>query len=66
MLSARSRSTSIHLDTAYPGGLAPVSDPKYGLILAAIARVDLICCLYKLRDTFYRLFNETCEGGCDS
>jgi len=38
--------TSIHLDTAYPGGLAPVSDPKYSLILAAIALLILfVACI---------------------
>lgn len=34
--------TSIHLDTNYPNGLAPVSDPKYSLILGAIALLILV------------------------
>ncbi len=33
---------SIHLDTSYPLGEAPVSDPKYSLILAAIAALILL------------------------
>jgi putative ABC transport system permease protein len=36
------RLTDIHLDITYPVGLAPVSDPKYSLILAAIALLILI------------------------
>ena len=34
--------TSIHLDNSFPVGLAPVSDPKYSLILGAIAVLILI------------------------
>lgn len=38
--------TSIHLDTDYPAGDAPVSDPKYSLILAAIALLILfVACI---------------------
>lgn len=38
--------TTIHLDTDYPAGDAPVSDPKYGLILAAIALLILfVACI---------------------
>ncbi|HMJ67874.1 MAG TPA: ABC transporter permease [Cyclobacteriaceae bacterium] len=38
--------TSIHLDTSFPVGLAPVSDPKYSLILAAIALLILfVACI---------------------
>jgi putative ABC transport system permease protein len=33
---------SIHLDTAYPVGIAPVSDPKYSYILGAIALLLLL------------------------
>jgi putative ABC transport system permease protein len=34
--------TTIHLDTSYPTGDAPVSDPKYSYILAAIAILILV------------------------
>lgn len=34
--------TSIHLDTSYPLGDAPVSDPKYSLILGTIALLILV------------------------
>lgn len=34
--------TSIHLDTNYPVGIAPISDPKYSFILAAIATLLLL------------------------
>jgi putative ABC transport system permease protein len=34
--------TDIHLDTSYPAGIAPVSDPKYSYILAAIASLILL------------------------
>jgi len=38
--------TSIHLDTNYPLGEAPVSDPKYSLILGAIAVLILfVACI---------------------
>lgn len=38
--------TSIHLDTSYPVGLAPVSDPKYARILGAIAILILaVACI---------------------
>jgi putative ABC transport system permease protein len=38
--------TSIHLDTSYPLGEAPVSDPKYSLILGAIAVLILfVACI---------------------
>jgi putative ABC transport system permease protein len=38
--------TSIHLDTSYPAGDAPVSDPKYSLILGAIALLILfVACI---------------------
>lgn len=33
--------TKIHLDTSLPAGIAPVSDPKYSYILAAIAALIL-------------------------
>jgi putative ABC transport system permease protein len=33
--------TKIHLDTSLPSGIAPVSDPKYSFILAAIAGLIL-------------------------
>jgi putative ABC transport system permease protein len=37
---------TIHLDTSYPAGNAPVSDPKYALILAAIAVLILfVACI---------------------
>ncbi len=37
---------SIHLDTAYPAGNVPVSDPKYSYILAAIASLILfVACI---------------------
>lgn len=34
--------TSIHLDTSYPTGIAPVSNPRYAYILAAIASLILV------------------------
>jgi putative ABC transport system permease protein len=34
--------TGIHLDTSYPAGMAPVSNPKYSYILAAIALLILL------------------------
>jgi putative ABC transport system permease protein len=34
--------TSIHLDTSFPAGNAPVSDPKYSYILSGIAALILI------------------------
>jgi putative ABC transport system permease protein len=34
--------STIHLDTSYPAGGAPVSDPKYSFILAAIAFLILV------------------------
>ena len=34
--------TTIHLDTHYPAGIAPVSNPKYSYILAAIALLILL------------------------
>lgn len=34
--------TSIHLDTSYPVGIAPVNNPKYAYILAAIALLILL------------------------
>ncbi len=34
--------TSIHLDTNFPAGIAPVSNPRYSYILAAIAILILI------------------------
>ncbi|MBL7873580.1 MAG: ABC transporter permease [Cyclobacteriaceae bacterium] len=38
--------TEIHLDTSYPVGIAPVSDPKYSYILAAIAvLILLVACI---------------------
>ncbi len=38
--------TEIHLDTNYPVGIAPVSDPKYSYILAAIAiLILLVACI---------------------
>lgn len=38
--------TSIHLDTSYPVGIAPVSNPKYSYILAAIALLILsVACI---------------------
>ena len=38
--------TTIHLDTDYPSADAPVSDPKYSLILAAIALLILfVACI---------------------
>lgn len=38
--------TSIHLDNNYPVGIAPVSDPKYSYILAAIALLILfVACI---------------------
>lgn len=38
--------TSIHLDTSYPVGIAPVSDPRYSYILAAIAILILfVACI---------------------
>lgn len=38
--------TSIHLDNSYPVGIAPVSDPKYSYILAAIALLILfVACI---------------------
>ena len=38
--------TSIHLDTSFPGGSAPVSDPKYSYILSAIALLILtVACI---------------------
>lgn len=38
--------TSIHLDTSYPASLAPVSDPKYSYILAAVALLILfVACI---------------------
>jgi putative ABC transport system permease protein len=38
--------TEIHLDTSYPAGIAPVSDPKYSYILAAIAiLILLVACI---------------------
>lgn len=37
---------TIHLDTSYPAGLAPVSNPRYGYILAAIAVLILfVACI---------------------
>lgn len=37
---------TIHLDTSFPQGDAPVSDPKYGYILAAIAiLILLVACI---------------------
>jgi putative ABC transport system permease protein len=38
--------TTIHLDTSYPAGIAPVSDQKYSVILAAIAILILfVACI---------------------
>lgn len=38
--------TEIHLDTSYPVGMAPVNDPKYSYILAAIAvLILLVACI---------------------
>jgi putative ABC transport system permease protein len=38
--------TSIHLDTFFPAGIAPVSDPKYSYILGAIALLILfVACI---------------------
>ena len=38
--------TSIHLDTTYPAGLAPVSNPRYAYILSAIALLILsVACI---------------------
>ena len=38
--------TTIHLDTSYPSGNVPVSDPKYSLILGAIALLILfVACI---------------------
>jgi putative ABC transport system permease protein len=38
--------TSIHLDTSFPAGMAPVSNPRYSYILAAIALLILfVACL---------------------
>jgi putative ABC transport system permease protein len=38
--------TEIHLDTSYPVGIAPVNDPKYSYILAAIAvLILLVACI---------------------
>ena len=38
--------SSIHLDTSYPVGIAPVSNPKYAYILAAIAiLILLVACI---------------------
>ncbi|NJN43105.1 MAG: FtsX-like permease family protein [Flammeovirgaceae bacterium] len=38
--------TEIHLDTAYPAGIAPVSNPKYSYILAAISMLILfVACI---------------------
>lgn len=34
--------TTIHLDTSYPVGIAPVSNPRYAYILAAIASLILL------------------------
>jgi putative ABC transport system permease protein len=34
--------TAIHLDTTFPAGAAPVSDPKYSYILSAIAVLILV------------------------
>lgn len=34
--------TSIHLDTSFPVGMAPVSNPRYAFILAAIALLILV------------------------
>ena len=34
--------TTIHLDTSYPVGIAPVSNPKYSYILSAIAVLILV------------------------
>jgi putative ABC transport system permease protein len=34
--------TSIHLDTSFPAGIAPVSDPKYSYILATVALLILL------------------------
>jgi putative ABC transport system permease protein len=33
---------SIHLDTSFPAGIAPVSDPKYSYILATVALLILL------------------------
>ncbi len=34
--------TTIHLDTSFPAGDSPVSDPKYSIVLAAIALLILV------------------------
>jgi putative ABC transport system permease protein len=34
--------TAIHLDTSFPAGIAPVSNPRYSYILAAIALLILV------------------------
>ncbi|MCW5912881.1 MAG: ABC transporter permease [Cyclobacteriaceae bacterium] len=34
--------TSIHLDTSFPAGIAPVSDPRYSYILATVALLILL------------------------
>lgn len=38
--------TTIHLDTSYPAGMSPVSDPRYSYILAGIALLILfVACI---------------------
>lgn len=56
--------TDIHLDTSYPGGSQPVSDPRYSYILAIIASfVLVIACINFMTLTIARSTDRAKEVG---
>ena len=55
---------SIHLDTSFPAGIAPVSNPKYSYILSAIALLVLIvACINFVTLSIGRSLKRTKEVG---
>lgn len=56
--------TSIHLDTTYPAGIAPVSNPRYAYILGAIAVLILfVACINFVTLSIGRSFKRAKEVG---
>ncbi len=56
--------TSIHLDTHYPAGIAPVSNPRYSYILSAIALLLLlVACINFVTLSIGRSIKRTKEVG---
>jgi putative ABC transport system permease protein len=56
--------TSVHLDTSYPIGIAPVSNPRYAYILAAIAALILFAaCINFVTLSVGRSLNRAKEVG---